>query len=113
MRLVTRLLLLILLCLAPMIAALIYTQYDLRQQRSVGLRTVALRQAELVNADLDSILAGARQLLTAVAVRGRSPWAVPSATRALPAWRTRCPDTRSSRSPLRTGALSAPPRRRC
>ena len=70
MRLTTRLLLLILLCMAPMIAALIYTQIDLRHRENVELGALALRQAELANADLDSIVEGGRQLLLATAESG-------------------------------------------
>jgi signal transduction histidine kinase/CheY-like chemotaxis protein len=67
MRLTTRILLLVLLCLAPMVAALVYTQVDLRQQRNAELNALALRQAELANADLDSTLEGVHQLLVATA----------------------------------------------
>jgi signal transduction histidine kinase/ActR/RegA family two-component response regulator len=67
MRLTTRLMLLMLLCMAPMMAALIYTQIVLRERRSTDVEALALRQAELANADLDSILEGGRQLLLAVA----------------------------------------------
>ncbi|HEY6430438.1 MAG TPA: ATP-binding protein, partial [Acetobacteraceae bacterium] len=67
MRLTTRLTLLMLLCMAPMMAALIYTQIVLRERRSTDVEALAMRQAELANADLDSILEGGRQLLLATA----------------------------------------------
>ncbi|MGH7152752.1 MAG: response regulator [Acetobacteraceae bacterium] len=67
MRLSTRLLLLILLCLAPMVAAQVYTQLNLRHEREAEVASLALRQVELANTDLSSILEGARQLLIATA----------------------------------------------
>jgi signal transduction histidine kinase len=77
MRLSTRLLLIVLGCLVPMIAAQIYAQAELHEQREQQLRAVALRQAELANSDIASIAEGARQLGAAVGmlpeVQSRSP----------------------------------------
>jgi signal transduction histidine kinase/CheY-like chemotaxis protein len=66
MRLSTRLLLLILLCMLPLLAVAIYTQIDLQTQRQPQLSELAMRQAELINGDVASILGGARQFAHAV-----------------------------------------------
>jgi hypothetical protein len=60
-----RLLLLILVCLLPMIAAQLFVQVDLRQAREGQLGELAMRQADLVKGDLVSIVEGARQLASA------------------------------------------------
>lgn len=66
MRLSTRLLLLVLLCLTPVISVEVFTQLELRQKRQSELGEIALRQVELWNGSLASIVEGARQLLIAV-----------------------------------------------
>jgi len=65
MRLPLRLWLLILVCLVPMVAAQLYVQVDLRRERQTQLGELAMRQAELANGDLASIVDGARQLAAA------------------------------------------------
>jgi signal transduction histidine kinase/CheY-like chemotaxis protein len=60
-----RLLLLILICLLPMVAAQLFVQVDLRQARDAQLRELAMHQADLANGDLISIVEGARQLAAA------------------------------------------------
>ncbi len=60
-----RLLLLILVCLLPMIAAQLLVQVELRQAREGQLGELAMRQADLVKGDLVSIVEGARQLASA------------------------------------------------
>jgi signal transduction histidine kinase/ActR/RegA family two-component response regulator len=67
MRLSTRLILLILLCLLPVMAAQVFSQVALYRQRQAELGQLALRQAELSNGDLASIVEGARQLAVAIA----------------------------------------------
>lgn len=67
MRLSTRLLLLVLGCLIPMVVAQTYTQVSLYQQHKAELGDLALRQAELANADLGSIIDGVRQIGAVVA----------------------------------------------
>ena len=66
MKLSIRLVLLVLLCLLPILIAQIYSQVGLYADRQAQLGTLALRQAELVNADIISILNNARQLGTMV-----------------------------------------------
>ena len=65
-RLAMRLLLLILICLAPMVGAQIFVQFDLGQERRAQLGELAMRQAELANSDLVSIIDGTRQLAATV-----------------------------------------------
>jgi signal transduction histidine kinase/CheY-like chemotaxis protein len=65
-RLAIRLLLLILICLAPMVGAQLFVQFDLRQERRAQLGELAMRQAELANSDLVSIVDGTRQLAATV-----------------------------------------------
>jgi signal transduction histidine kinase/CheY-like chemotaxis protein len=65
-RLAIRLLLLILICLAPMVGAQLFVQFDLRQERRAQLGELATRQAELANSDLVSIVDGTRQLAATV-----------------------------------------------
>ena len=69
MKLSRRLVLLLLVSLAPMIAAQVYTQIDLRRQRqgSAQLGQIGLREVQLVNADMASIVGAARQVATVVA----------------------------------------------
>jgi signal transduction histidine kinase/CheY-like chemotaxis protein len=67
MKLSTRLLLLILVCLLPVVGAQLYAEYNLHAQRHRELTMLALHQAELANGDLASIADGLRHLTTAVA----------------------------------------------
>jgi signal transduction histidine kinase len=70
MKLSTRLILLILGCLLPVLTAQVYSQVNLYAERHQQLGGLVLRQAELVNADLASIIDNARQL---GAVTGQFP----------------------------------------
>ncbi|MGA3398034.1 MAG: ATP-binding protein [Acetobacteraceae bacterium] len=67
MRLSIRLLLLILVCLLPVMGAQVYSQVSLYRQRQLQLGDLALRQAELANGDLTSMVEGVRQLALAIA----------------------------------------------
>ncbi|MFL5280020.1 MAG: response regulator [Rhodopila sp.] len=62
MRLSTRLVLLILGCLLPILTAQVYSQINLYAERHERLSGLVLRQAELAEADMASILDAARQL---------------------------------------------------
>lgn len=62
-----RLLLLLLVCFAPILGVQIYAQYRLQQERIAELDRLALHQAELANGDLSSIVEGVRQLAAATA----------------------------------------------
>ena len=62
MKLSTRLVLLILGCLLPILTAQIYSQVNLYGERHEQLGGLVLRQAELANADMTSIIDGVRQL---------------------------------------------------
>ena len=64
MKLSTRLVLLILGCLLPILTAQIYSQVNLFAERRDQLGALVLRQAELVNADMASIIDGVHQLAT-------------------------------------------------
>ncbi|MEA2744011.1 MAG: hypothetical protein QOG25_2382, partial [Acetobacteraceae bacterium] len=64
MRLSTRLVLLVLGCLLPILTAQVYSQISLHAERHEQLGDLALRQAELVNADITSIIDGVHQLGT-------------------------------------------------
>jgi signal transduction histidine kinase/ActR/RegA family two-component response regulator len=64
MRLSTRLVLLVLGCLLPVLTAQVYSQISLHAERHEQLGDLALRQAELVNADITSIIDGVHQLGT-------------------------------------------------
>ncbi|MDB5399929.1 MAG: hypothetical protein QOD93_4679 [Acetobacteraceae bacterium] len=64
MKLSTRLVLLILGCLLPILTAQIYSQINLYRERHEQLGSLVLRQAELANADLASIIDGVHQLGT-------------------------------------------------
>ena len=66
MRLSTRLLLLVLLCLLPVIGVETLTQLELRARRAADFGDLALHQAELWNGNLESIVEGARQLTVAI-----------------------------------------------
>jgi signal transduction histidine kinase/CheY-like chemotaxis protein len=63
-----RLLGLILLCLLPVIAAETYTNIGLRTQRQAEMGDLALRQAELANRDIGSLLVGTDHLLRIAAL---------------------------------------------
>jgi signal transduction histidine kinase/CheY-like chemotaxis protein len=67
MKLSTRLVLLILGCLLPILTAQVYSQVNLYAERHEQLRGLVVRQAELANADMASILDSARQLGTLAA----------------------------------------------
>jgi signal transduction histidine kinase/CheY-like chemotaxis protein len=67
MRLPTRLLALILLCVLPVIAAEIYTNADLRSRQQAELSTLAMRQSVLANGDMGSLVDGAKQLMRTIA----------------------------------------------
>src|SRR5436305_7893975 len=62
MRLSTRLVLLILGCLLPILTAQVYSQINLYAERHERLSGLVLRQAELSEADMASILDAAHQL---------------------------------------------------
>ncbi len=62
----TRLLVLVALAVAPAVLVLVYLQSELHADQRSRLSEDALRQAELVNGDLASIVEGARQLSVAV-----------------------------------------------
>jgi len=64
MKLSTRLVLLILGCLLPILTAQIYSQVNLYAERHRQLSALVLRQAELANADIASIIDGVQQLGT-------------------------------------------------
>jgi signal transduction histidine kinase len=67
MSLSTRLLLLILVCLVPVVGGEAISQWDMYRQRQGELDNLALRQAELANGDLAGMLDGVRQFALAVA----------------------------------------------
>jgi signal transduction histidine kinase/ActR/RegA family two-component response regulator len=62
MKLSTRLVLLILGCLLPILTAQVYSQVNLYAERREQLGGLLVRQAELANADLSSIVDGVEQL---------------------------------------------------
>ena len=62
MKLSTRLVLLILGCLLPILTAQVYSQVNLYGERHEQLGSLMLRQAELANADMTSIVDGVSQL---------------------------------------------------
>jgi signal transduction histidine kinase/CheY-like chemotaxis protein len=66
MRLSTRLILLILGCMLPILGGQVFNQVNLHAEREARLGRLALRQAELANADLGSILNGVGQLAVAL-----------------------------------------------
>jgi signal transduction histidine kinase/CheY-like chemotaxis protein len=67
MKLSTRLVLLIVGCLLPILAAQVYSQINLYTERHEQLSALVLRQAELANADMASILDGVHQFGTLAA----------------------------------------------
>jgi len=67
MKLSTRLVLLILGCLLPILTAQIYSQVNLYGERHEQLGGLVLREAELANADMGSIIDGVHQLGTLAA----------------------------------------------
>ena len=70
-RLSTRLLLIVLTCLVPIIALAVWVEYGQWAERRAQLGDLALQQAELLNGDVESIADGARVLLSTVAqIRG-------------------------------------------
>ena len=62
MKLSTRLVLLILGCLLPILTAQVYSQVNLYGERHEQLSGLVLRQAELANADMASIIGGVHQI---------------------------------------------------
>lgn len=66
MKLSTRLFLLILGCLLPILTAQVYSQVTLYAERHEQFSGLLLRQAELANADIGSILEGIAQLATSI-----------------------------------------------
>ncbi len=66
MKLSTRLVLLVLGCLLPILTAQVYSQVNLYAERHEQLSGLVLRQAELANADISSIIDGVHQLGTTV-----------------------------------------------
>jgi signal transduction histidine kinase/ActR/RegA family two-component response regulator len=67
MRLTTRLMLLVLVCLLPTVTLGIFVQIEERAERKAQLSDLVLRQAELLNGDILSITQGARSLLVTAA----------------------------------------------
>src|SRR5206468_3247454 len=64
--LLVRLLILVAAATLPAILVLIYLQHDLRSEGRARLGDEALRQAELLNADMTNVVEGARQLSLAI-----------------------------------------------
>jgi signal transduction histidine kinase/ActR/RegA family two-component response regulator len=62
MRLSTRLVLLVLGCLLPILTAQVYSQIKLHADRHEQLGSLALRQVEFVNANVENIVGGVHQL---------------------------------------------------
>jgi len=67
MRLSTRLLLVVLTCLLPVILLGVWVEYSHWEERRAQLGDLSLQQSQLLNGDVDSIADGARTLLSAVA----------------------------------------------
>jgi signal transduction histidine kinase/CheY-like chemotaxis protein len=67
MRLSTRLVVLILVCLLPVMGAQAFSQYTLYRERQAQLDNLAMRQAELANGDVGDIVDRVRQFALAVA----------------------------------------------
>ncbi len=67
MRLTTRLMLLVLVCLVPTVTLGVFVQIEARAERKAQLGELVLRQAELLNGDILSVAEGARSLLVAAA----------------------------------------------
>ncbi len=90
MRLSRRLLLLILLCLLPMVAAALVTLADLRRERTGEVAALARRRVAAADADLLTVLDGARAvllMLTQVPAGPDCPARLEVLSRALPAYR--------------------------
>ena len=64
--LLTRLILLVFVATLPAIAVIAYMQYKLRADGEQRIADEALRQAELLNADMANVVEGARQLSLAI-----------------------------------------------
>ncbi len=64
--LLTRLLILVVMATVPAVLVMGYLQQDLRSDARVRLADEALRQAELLNADIGNVVEGARQLALAI-----------------------------------------------
>jgi signal transduction histidine kinase/ActR/RegA family two-component response regulator len=64
--LLARLLVIVVLAMLPAILVLVSFQHELQINRRVQARTVALRQAEILNTSLGAIVEGARQLMTTI-----------------------------------------------
>ena len=77
MSLRARLMLLVAVALLPAVAMQAYSELDLRRQRETEIHALAIHQARLIQADLVSILEGARSLLASMshmgALRGMEP----------------------------------------
>jgi signal transduction histidine kinase/CheY-like chemotaxis protein len=67
MRLSTRLLLIVLTCLVPIMALVVWVEYSHWAERRAQLGVLAQQQGELLNGDISSIADGARVLLTTTA----------------------------------------------
>ena len=63
----TRLLLIVLTCLLPVVLLGVWVEYSYWAERRAQLGDLSLQQAQLLNGDIDSIAEGARTLLSAVA----------------------------------------------
>ena len=67
MRLSTRLLLVVLTCLLPVMLLGAWVEYSHWMERRAQFGDLSLQQAQLLNGDVDSVAEGARTLLSAVA----------------------------------------------
>jgi hypothetical protein len=67
MRLSTRLLLIVLTCLVPIMALVVWVEFSHWAERRAQLGDLAEQQAELLNGDISSIADGARVLLSTAA----------------------------------------------
>src|SRR5690242_4060098 len=67
MSLMARVLVLVGIALTPGLLILAYNELDFRRERTRQIETTALRQAELINGDIGSIIEGIRQLSIAIA----------------------------------------------
>src|SRR4051812_31319656 len=94
MKLSTRLVLLILGCLLPILTAQVYSQVNLYAERHVQLSGLVMRQAELAEADMASILEAARQLGVLAAQLPEIQTAGPACTERLAALRNGLPPYR-------------------
>jgi len=64
--LLVRLLILVAAATLPAVVVLVYLQHDLRSESRARIGDEALRQAELLNADMTNVVEGARQLSLAI-----------------------------------------------